>query len=135
MQRLMSAIAVAALLAGGSAALTPAAAQPPHIIVRGATPILPPPAYVFGNGSAYDWYDYTGINDDPFSPYYDPAGRIPDTRYYGPKAVDLTLARTLDRNNESMLRHMLVCQASYSTYNPVSNTYYGRDGIPVPCYR
>ena len=136
MPRLLSAFGVAALLAAGSAALTPAVAQPPHIIVRGATPILPPPAYVYGNGySTYDWYDYTGVNGDPFAPYYDPAGHVPDTRYYGPKAVDLVLARTLDRNNESMLRHMLVCQAAFPTYNPASNTYYGRNGIAVPCYR
>ncbi|MEO8882061.1 MAG: hypothetical protein ABI377_01370 [Devosia sp.] len=136
MLRLLSALGVAAALAAGSAALTPAVARPPHVIVRGATPILPPPAYVYGNGySAYDWYDYTGLNGDPFAPYYDPSGHVPDTRYYGPKAVDLVLGRTLSRNNESMLRHMLVCQAAFPTYSAASNTYYGRNGISVPCYR
>jgi hypothetical protein len=134
MRKLSPAICAVALVAAACVAATPAAAQPPRVIVRGATPILPPAPYVFNGNPSYGWYDPSGIYEDPFSRYYDPAGKIPDDRYYGPKAVDLILARTLDRNNESIMGHMLRCQAHYPTYNPATDRYYGAHGIPVPCY-
>lgn len=105
----------------------------PHIIVRGATRILPPPAYTYNYYGA-DWGDPLDFYGNPLDRYYDPIGKIPDTRYYGPQPVDLVLARTLDRNGESIMSHALKCQAHYPTYNTATNTYYGAHGLPQVCY-
>jgi len=123
-----------ALAAGVVAPITAANARPLHVIVRGATPILPPDYYGYAP-------DYTGGNpywmygESEFDPNFTPAGKIPDWRYYGPPAVDMVLARTLDVNHESILSHMLHCQAAYRSYNAATNFYTGRDGLPTICYR
>lgn len=131
MNKLFSAFCAAIVLS--AAAVTGATAQPAQVIVRGANPLyVPNYAPTYNNDSGY-WNNYGGFYGDPLSRYYDPAGVIPDWRYHGPKAVDVSLARTLDRNGESMLGHMLTCQARHATYNPASNTFYGRHGIPVRC--
>ena len=132
--RILSTALCAVALLGGVAAAAPAIAAPAQVIVRGATPILPPSGYGFSPGGDYA-NDPAYIYGDPLDRYYDPAGKIPDSRYYGPPAVDLALARTLDNNHESILGHMLHCQASYPTYNPATNFYRGRHGIPQTCYR
>jgi hypothetical protein len=130
-----SALCAIALIAGGVALSAPAEAAP-RVVVRGAYPLVAP-SYRYGYG--YGPGDYTSnpgyIWGNPADRYYDPAGRVPDTRYYGPPAVDMVLARTLTRNNESMLGHMLRCQATYSTYNPATNFYRGSHGVPQVCYR
>jgi len=63
------------------------------------------------------------------------AKQVSDWRYYGPPAVDLILARTLDHNGESILGHMLRCQASFPSYNAATNSYSDRHGLPQVCYR
>ena len=123
-----------ALLIAGLAA--PALAQTPRAVVRGARPlyVAPPPPVDYGfDYSYYDSPQY--IYGDPLDRYYDPAGKVPDDRYYGPPAVDMVLATTLTRNHESILSHILHCQAAYPTYNAATNFYSGRDGIPRVCYR
>lgn len=131
MRILSSALCVAALLAGPALTVAPAQAAP-RIIVRGATPLLPDNSYNYGGDySAGPAYFYA----NPLDPYYDPAGKTPDWRYYGPPAVDLVLARTLDHNGESMLDHMLRCQASFPSYNAATNSYSDRQGLPQICYR
>jgi hypothetical protein len=132
MSKLSSSLCALALLAVASLAASPAAAQS-RVIVRGAHPILPP-AYSYSYGGAFA--DSPGyIWGSPQDRYYDPAGKFPDHRYYGPPAVDLVLARTLDRNRESMLGHMLACQRAFPSYNPATNFYRGRHGQPQVCYR
>lgn len=135
MKLLSSALCALALFAGGSFLASPALAQPARIIVRGATPILPPPAFVYDNNGGYYANPDRVFGEDPNSPFYDHAGKYPDYRYYGPPAVDLVLARTLDRNDESMLTHMMRCQAAFGSFNPATNAYTGRNGIPQVCYR
>jgi hypothetical protein len=104
------------------------------VIVRGAHPILPPSYYGYAPGySQSDPYWMYGESD--LDPNFQPAGKVPDWRYYGPPAVDLVLARTLDANGESILSHMLHCEASYPTYNAATNFFTGRDGQPRVCYR
>src|SRR4051812_35020106 len=68
-------------------AATPGLAAPPHVVVRGATRILPPPAYINNYGA--DWGDPLNFYGSPVSRYYDPIGKVPDMRYYGPPPVDL----------------------------------------------
>jgi hypothetical protein len=120
------AAALLATLAG------PAAAAPAHAVIHGGIPIYVPPDAFYDNSGGYG-DDFGGFYGNPQDRYYDPAGAMPDWRYHGPAAVDLVLARTLDRNGESMLGHMLHCQARHATYSAASNTYYGRHGIPVSC--
>ena len=116
-----------------AATCLPVFAAPIHVIVRGARPLLPPPAFSYGTSGV--WSDYSGAYGDPQSRFYDPAGTIPDWRYHGPLAVDLVLARTLDHNNESILGHILACQAAYPSYSAATNSYAGSHGIPATCYR
>ncbi|MGN6101482.1 MAG: hypothetical protein ACTHOR_10075 [Devosia sp.] len=130
MKTLTTAVFAAALAAAALA--TPAFAQPARVIVRGANPIYVPPNVTYNGDDGY-WSNYGGFYGDPLNRYYDPAGAMPDWRYYGPPAVDLTLARTLSRTGDSMLTHILKCQARYPTYSAASNTYY-RGGVPVACY-
>jgi hypothetical protein len=113
----------------------PALAQP-RVIVRGAHPYYTAPVPFSGfSGSNFAGSSEFIWGDHPLNRYYDPAGRFPDHRYFGPPAVDMILARTLSRNNESMLSHMLRCQAAHATYNPATNFYFGPNGIPRVCYR
>jgi len=131
MKKLSIALCAAAVLAGGFAA-GPALAQPAHVIVRGATPYYVPGGPEYTPDDGY-WSNYGGFYGDPMSRYYDPAGVVWDWRYHGPKAIDVSLGRTLDRTGESMLGHMLTCQARHATYNPASNTYYGAHGAALNC--
>jgi len=131
MNKLFSALSVAAVLAVAGAA-GPAMADPARVIVRGANPIYVPDNPVYNGDDGY-WSNYGGFYGDPLSQYYDPAGVVPDWRYHGPAAVDMQLGMTLTRNHESMLGHMLACQARHATYSAASNTFYGRHGIPVAC--
>jgi hypothetical protein len=124
-------LAAAALLIAATATAGPALAAPLHVIVRGATPLAEPtPGFVFDNDSGTEY----GFHGDPLNRYYDPTGIIPDTRYYGPPAVDMVLARTLDVRNESILTHMLKCQAHYPSYSVIGNFYIRAGGLPAVCY-
>jgi hypothetical protein len=128
------ALCALALTAGVVSIAAPAMARPLHVIVRGANPILPPEDY----GYAPDYYPsnpYWVYGENEFDPNFRPAGKIPDWRYYGPPAVDMVLARTLDINHESILSHMLHCEAAYRSYNAATNFYIGRHGLPTICYR
>lgn len=131
MNKLFSALSVAAILAVAGAA-GPASAQPARVIVHGANPIYVPSSPVYNGDNGY-WTNYGGFYGDPLSMYYDPAGVVQDWRYHGPKAVDVRLGMTLSRNGESMLGHMLTCQARHATYSAATDMYYGRGGIPVAC--
>lgn len=122
----------AAAMAAVFAIAGPAIAGPAHAVVRGAIPLYVPPDALYDNNGGYNDY-YGGFYGDPHDRYYDPAGAMPDWRYHGPAAVDLVLARTLDRTGESMLGHIMVCQARHATYSAASNTFFGRNGIPVTC--
>jgi len=121
-----------ALLTAGLA--MPALAQAPHVIVRGAHPYYVEPLPFSDYGGGY-YGSPAYLYGDPLDRYYDPAGKIPDERYYGPPAVDLVLARTLTLNNESILSHMLRCQAAYPTYNTATGFYRDRHGIPHTCFK
>jgi hypothetical protein len=134
MKFLKPALCAAALTAAAFSAIAPADARPLHVIVRGAHPILPPQYY----GYTPDYYPsnpYWLYGENEFDPDFRPAGKTPDWHYYGPPAVDLVLARTLDANNETILSHMLNCEASYVTYNAATNFYTTRNGQPRICYR
>jgi len=131
MRLVFPALCVAALVVGPAIATVPTQAAPPRVIVRGATPILPDNSFGFGGAYASPGYFY----GNPVDRYYDPVGKFPDWRYFGPPAVDLVLARTLDHNGESMLGHMLRCQASFPSYNAATNSYTGPHGLPQVCYR
>ncbi|MDR3472515.1 MAG: hypothetical protein P4M09_12620 [Devosia sp.] len=122
----------AAALAAAFAIAGPAVAGPAHAVVHGAIPLYVPPDAFYDNSTGYGDY-YGGFYGNPQDRYYDPAGAMPDWRYHGPAAVDLVLARTLDRTGESILGHILICQARHVSYSAASNTYFGRNGIPVAC--
>jgi|GEM_PF-5363854 len=126
------AFAAAALLAGLTIA-GEAAAAPAHAVVHGAIPIYAPPAYDYDDSNlGYGDY-YGGFYGNPADRYYDPAGAMPDWRYYGPKPVDLVLGRTLSARGETMLSHMMICQARHATYNPATNMFTTAGGIAYAC--
>ncbi len=135
MKKLTTALAIVLAAAVGVAAVPALAQSAPHVIVRGATPIAPP---VFGQDPDVGAYYYSSpfylYGDDPLDRYYDPAGKVGDYTYHGPKPVDLQLGATLSANNESLLDHMLRCQARHATYNTATNQYFGPNGLPVACY-
>lgn len=135
MKKLTTALAIVVVAAATVAAAPALAQSAPHVIVRGATPIAPP---VFGEDPDYNAGYYSSpfylYGDDPLDRYYDPAGKVGDYTYHGPKPVDLQLAATLSANNESILQHMLRCQALHPTYNSATNDYFGPNGLPVACY-
>jgi hypothetical protein len=136
MKILTSAACAVLLLTANGLTTAPAIARPLHIVVRGANPIYPPDYsydYAYGGDAAGDQlYDLYG---SPFERGYGPAGKVPDSNYYGPPAVSLVLAGTLDRNGESILGHIMHCQASFPSYNAATNFYSGRHGQPMTCYR
>jgi hypothetical protein len=134
MQKLSSVLIAAGIFTAIAGAMAvPASAAPLHFAVHGAQPLIVLPDSFSNEGA--DWGDPYGAYGNPLDRYYDPAGKVPFTNYRGAPAVDLVLARTLDRNHESILGHMLTCQARYASYNPATNFYAGRHGIPQICYR
>ena len=53
-------------------------------------------------------------------------------RNYGP-LWPVSLGETLIRTGDSIGDHWIKCQARYASYNPVTDTYNGRNGLPAPC--
>ena len=56
----------------------------------------------------------------------------PAVRNVGP-LWPASLGETLIRTGDSFSEHWSKCQARYASYNLVSDTYDGRDGVPAPC--
>lgn len=108
----------------------PVAAQPLEIIVRGGTPTYLPAPLPDG-----DDYNYGRVS--PNSPNFDPAAAAinaelaihPRSRL---RPNNLWLVTRLAVSSGSWMEHMEACQASYATYDPVSDTYLAR-GLPVRC--
>ena len=78
-------------------------------------------------------YDYRDVL--PFDFRFNP-GRAAELSVVGriaDPAIDLVRAVILDREGISMAEHQLRCQQLYPGYDPVSNTYYGPDGVPQYC--
>jgi hypothetical protein len=44
-----------------------------------------------------------------------------------------SLGETLIRTGDSIAGHWIKCQAHYASYNLVTDTYDGHDGLPTPC--
>ena len=109
----------------------PVAAQPIEIIVRGGTPTyLPTPLpdggdYVYGNPG------------NPNFPNFDPAAAAinaelaihPRSRL---RPNNLWLVTRLAVTSSSWTEHMEACQATYATYDPVSDTFLA-GGLPQRC--
>lgn len=127
--------AFAGLLLVAATALPGAAfAQPVHITVPGGyyEPPLPPSQS----------YDYYAVQPPGFLLPFDPAGAAQNALAAVPWAhhvrVDYatsspTLASTIARTGDSLSAHWIKCQARYSSYNLVNDTYVDRDGVPHYC--
>lgn len=108
----------------------PVAAQPLDIIVRGGTPTYLPTLLPDG-----DDYNYGRAN--PNFPNFDPAAAAinaelaihPRSRL---RPNNLWLVSRLGVTSGSWTEHMETCQAAYSTYDPVSDTYLA-GGLPRRC--
>ena len=106
-------------------------APPPGV----APPALPPPP------ASPFFYDYNQqplitLPGDRFDPAQaaidgDLAVRHP-AHNVGP-IYPAALAETLLRTGDSFGDHWIKCQARYASYNLVTDTYDGRDGVPAPC--
>ena len=119
---------------------TPATAQPLQATVRGGQPVIVdrdvrvPTGYEVRPGAVFTPY-ITG----PLSLDFDPSfyAQVEGLRLVArnPSAgVDLVLGAILDQNGETTAEHMLRCQARYSSYEPVSNTYLAANGLPRTCF-
>ena len=127
-------LSVVALVAG-LLSMSPAAAQPLQILVPGGfendgpnaaetfyyddyvirTPISP--------GGGFD-AGQAAINALNVSHFWVP-------RNYSPFNPDRAV--TLNATGDSLALHQLKCQAAYDSYDLVSDTYIGEDGLPRPC--
>jgi len=126
--------AIAALLGLAAIALPGAAlAQPVHITVPGGYYEAPlPPSQS---------YDYYAVQPPSFSLPFDPAGAAQNALVAVPwahhvrvdYAMSPALASTLARTHDSFSAHWSKCQARFSSYNLVDDTYTGRDGVPRYC--
>ena len=140
MLRLPSALLIVAALAA-----TPVLAQPLRITVPGGSP-LPDPTlqrhYVFGfdndpTARAILWNDYR--TPDRFGGPFNGARAAadaaaiahPTVRFRQPWNFDT--AATLIRTGDSFAEHWLRCQHAFASYDLVTDSYPGPDGIPQPC--
>jgi hypothetical protein len=109
----------------------PVAAQPLEIIVRGGTPTyLPTP---LGDDDAYIY----GTPRNENFPNFDPAAAAINAELaIHPRSKlrpnNLWLVTRLAVTSGSWTEHMEVCQATYATYDPVSDTYLA-GGLPRRC--
>lgn len=127
MKRLLPIVAatVTMLLAG------PALAQPLEITVRGGTPTILPTLLPDGDDYIY------GNPGNPNFPNFDPAAAAinaelaihPRSRL---RPNNLWLVTSLAYRSGSWMEHMEACQASFATYDPVSDTYIS-GGLPRRC--
>lgn len=109
----------------------PVAAQPIEIIVRGGTPTYLPTPLPDGDDYVY------GNPGNPNFPNFDPAAAAinaelaihPRSRL---RPNNLWLVTRLAVTSGSWTEHMEACQATYATYDPVSDTFLA-GGLPQRC--
>jgi len=133
MSKLVSATGgVAALFAMATASL--AVAQPLRIVVTEPGVIAPirVPAGRYALPSRLfdpqlDVLDITGN--------FDPGEAALDAQLFtvSTPAVNMVRADVIEANGESIVEHQLRCQQMHSSYEPASDTYRGRDGLPRLC--
>ena len=109
----------------------PVAAQPLEIIVRGGTPTYLPTPLPDGDDYIY------GNPGNPNFPNFDPAAAAINAELaIHPRSKlrpnNLWLVTRLAVTSGSWTEHMEVCQATYATYDPVSDTYLA-GGLPRRC--
>lgn len=105
---------------------------------------------VFGGAGLYDAIPEPRLNDSTssyrYAPNFDAGGRfdpaqaainaINVSKFHIPRnyvTFNVERALTLNATGESIAEHWERCAVLYDTYDPVSNTYYGSDGLPVAC--
>lgn len=124
------------LVVAMAATASPAAAQPVEITVPGGVGVFEPslaPRPIYND-------DYVvGPRLDPTQPF-DPAdaaiNAVNVSGFYPPPdftAFNFGRAATLNATGESIAEMQIRCQNQHPTYDPVSNTYFGPDGLPVRC--
>lgn len=129
MKALLPALAVLASIA----AVPPAAAQPLDITVYGGRVYSDPAPRIHDDSYIVRTPVDPGMRFDPgqaainalaVSNFWLPRGR---------STFNVDRAMTLNATGESLAEHQLRCQATYGSYDLVSDTYIGRNGIPQPC--
>jgi hypothetical protein len=113
------------------AASMPASAQPLEITVPGRTaePVpLPPSDRAVQRSKLFDYHLDFDIRFEPGEAALD---ALPVVRT-GP-SINPVRAVLIERHGLSLAQHQLRCQSLYRTYEPVSDTYVGPDGIPRNC--
>lgn len=126
---LRTAAALAAMSALACAA--PAAAQPIEITVPGGTVEPAPLAPSNRTIRPSRLFDY----HLDFDTRFDPGEAALDSQFYVRTlpSINPVRAAVLDRHGISLAEHQLRCQALYPSYDLVSDTYLGQDGIPRSC--
>lgn len=126
-------VATALISISALASAAPAVAQPLRITVTDPGLIEPPllerPSGRFVRPSRlFDYHLDFGGN-------FDPAKAAMDSQFFSrpSPAVHPVRAAVIERHGESIAEHQLRCQALYPSYEPVSDTYFGPDGIPRDC--
>ena len=120
------------------------------LAVLGALPVVAQEVYITipygsdgGSGPSYG-YGFSFQDDyvygNPYSLNFDPAtaaiNALNISRFHTPRprrTFNVDRMITLNATGDSIAQHQLKCQARYQTYDLVSDTYIGRDGIPRPC--
>jgi hypothetical protein len=82
--------------------------------------------YVFGR-------QYPGDNFDPAAAAINALNASNFWPKRGRATFNIDRAFTLNATGDSILEHQLKCQAAYSSYDLVSDTYIAGNGIPRPC--
>lgn len=123
---------VAALAAiSALVAATPASAQPIEITVPGGAvepaPLAPSDRVILRSRL----FDYHLEFDNRFDPGRAALDALPVVRTG--LSINPVRAVVLNRNGLSLAEHQLRCQSLHPTYEPVSDTYLGADGIPRNC--
>jgi hypothetical protein len=129
-------VRIAALALATAAALAfaaPASAQPLRITVTGPGPIErplvePPSGRSVRPSTLFDYHPDFGEN-------FDPGEAAMNSQFFSrpSPAIHMVRAAVLERHGLSIAEHQLRCQAMHATYEPVSDTYLGPDGIPRYC--
>jgi hypothetical protein len=121
------------------------------LLVLGALPVVAQEVYItvpygsHGSPSYGYGYSYGGYHDDyvygnPYSLNFDPAtaaiNALNISRFNTPRprrTFNVDRMITLNATGDSIMAHQQKCQARYSTYDMISDTYIGSNGIPRPC--
>lgn len=71
-----------------------------------------------------------------FESNFDPGKAAADSQFFSrpTPALNMMRAAVIESTGESIAEHQLRCQALFSTYEPVSDTYLDEDGIPRDCF-